>query len=271
MILPHTLIHGIEMYYEVHGTGQPLLLIAGLASDSQSWKPVLGDLRKNYTVIIFDNRGCGRTRPMDCASTIADMADDSLSLLTHLGIQTAHLLGHSMGGFIAMECAIRHPERVKSLILAATSSCNSQRNNDLLKKWSIDRCNGMALEQWFMNLFPWLFTDRFLQDQTAMNSAMQFAVHYPYQQSAEAFSRQAQAITAFNRTSDLAKIAVPVLVMAGQYDRLFAEQVGRELAAPMANAEFKMIKNAAHSIHVEQPQIFVRAVDAFLKDKGNFK
>ena len=100
--MPMAKVNDLEIYYEIHGEGPPLLLVAGLASDSQSWQPVLDSLAADYQVIVFDNRGVGRTTPQEAGNSISRMADDCVGFARQLGIGKFHLLGHSMGGFIAL-------------------------------------------------------------------------------------------------------------------------------------------------------------------------
>lgn len=96
--MPNTVINGVDLYYEIHGKGMPLMLVAGLASDSQSWKPIIGDLSRHYLVITTDNRGVGRTKPQNIGISIQQIADDCIALIRHLGSSSVNLLGHSMGG-----------------------------------------------------------------------------------------------------------------------------------------------------------------------------
>jgi pimeloyl-ACP methyl ester carboxylesterase len=99
------LTNNIELFYEIRSEGPPLILIAGLASDSQSWEPVMGSLSENFKVISLDNRGVGRTIHQDIDISIEKMTDDCISLLGHLGLESVHVLGHSMGGFVALDMA----------------------------------------------------------------------------------------------------------------------------------------------------------------------
>src|SRR5437899_7562419 len=163
---------GIDSYYEIQGEGAPLLLIAGLASDSQSWQPVIAELASHYRVITVDNRGTGRTTPQDAPTSIRAMTDDCVALLDHLGLPSVHVLGHSMGGFVAQDCAIRHPERVDALVLAATSSVSPRRNNDLFSDWADALSNGADMSAWFRNLFYWIFTARFFDDGRGIEEAV---------------------------------------------------------------------------------------------------
>ena len=141
-------INGIDLYYEIHGKGAPLLLIAGLASDSQSWLTVLNELSKHYQVIVFDNRGTGRTTPHEIKTSIELMSADCMDLIGALGIEKVNILGHSMGGFIALDCAIRYPQNISRMILAATSASSSA--NHLSKSfwsgiWFVDIINHLHI------------------------------------------------------------------------------------------------------------------------------
>lgn len=114
-------LNGVDVYYEVHGGGPSLVLIAGIASDSQSWLPVVAPLAEHFTVIVYDNRGVGRTTPQDADVSMALLADDCAALIEHLGYSKVHLLGHSMGGFVAQDVAARYPDRIGHLILVGTA------------------------------------------------------------------------------------------------------------------------------------------------------
>ena len=111
----------INLYYEVHGEGQPLLLIMGYGSNSGHWFVILPHLVSRFKVIIFDNRGTGRSDKPDIPYTAEMMTGDIIGLLDAIGIGAAHVFGVSMGGMIAQELALRHPGRVKKLILGCTS------------------------------------------------------------------------------------------------------------------------------------------------------
>src|SRR2546422_8912476 len=115
-----TKINGIEIYYEVDGSGEPLLLIMGLGANATGWYAQIPALSKEYQVITFDNRGAGRSEKPNEPYTMPQMAEDAIGVLDTLGIGAAHVFGMSLGGMIAQELILRHPERVKTLILGGT-------------------------------------------------------------------------------------------------------------------------------------------------------
>lgn len=253
----------VDLCYEVRGSGKPLLLLAGLAADSSFWVAAVNTLAERHQVILVDNRGCGRTTPLNAPSSIHAMADDSMALVTHLGLPRVDMVGHSMGGMIAQACALHHPDLVDRLVLAATAPVNTARNNDLFATWTtmfetVDRA------MWFRNLFYWVFSARFFDDPAKVSALVQLATGYPYQQSTQALRTQVAAIAAFDITGALASIRAPALVLAGTDDQLFAVAGSATYARALPRATFEAIDGAAHSIPNEFPQAFTRSVLNFL-------
>ena len=253
----------VELYYEVRGSGKPLLLVAGLAADSAYWLPVVDALAAKYRVILLDNRGSGRTTPLDAATGIGTMADDCMTLVRHLGLPKVHLAGHSMGGMIVQDCAIRYPDLVDRVVLTATAPVASARSNDLFANWAalfdtVDR--GL----WFRNLFLWVFSARFFDNAKAVEALVQLATSYPYQQSPTALRNQVRAIAAFDATTSLSAIRARTLVLAGTDDLVFPIAASAAFAKAIPHASFAPIEGAAHSIPVEFPQEFTRRVIDFL-------
>lgn len=262
--MPSTLINGVDLYYECHGKGSPLLLIAGLASDSQSWQPIVEALSRHHLLILPDNRGAGRTKPQDIETSIPQMADDCMALMEQLGFSSAPLLGHSLGGFVALDCAIRFPERVSALILAATSAANSARNNALFQDWVTYLRSGMDLALWFRNIFYWIFSQRLFEDEAALDDALRFALAYPYPQSADAFEKQVNAIMGFHCRERLPSIKQRTLILCGKDDLLFPAEESVDVLQTIPRATVAMIEGAAHSIHMDNPRGFADHVLHFL-------
>jgi pimeloyl-ACP methyl ester carboxylesterase len=263
--MPNVILNDISLYYEIHGSGPPLMMVAGLASDSQSWGPMVEDLARDFLVIVTDNRGVGRSTQTGIGITIPAMADDHLALIDHLGMGAVHLLGHSMGGFIALECAIRCPSRVAGLILAGTGAAASERDRRLFDSWASGLESGMEPRRWLMELFPWLFTRRFLENGDAVEAAVRYALDYPYPQGAGAFRKQVEAIAGFDRSAGLAGIKPPALVIHGREDKLFPAEESLRMFAAIPAIEVSLIEGAAHSIPVEQPEPFAAAIRKFLQ------
>ena len=259
-----TLRHdGVELYYEVRGTGKPLLLIAGLAADQAFWLGALDALAAQRQVILLDNRGSGRTTPADATTSIAAMAGDCAALLAHLDRGRADVVGHSMGGMIAQELALRAPALVDRVVLASTAPVVDARNNALFASWAalfpqIDRA------AWFRNLYFWVLSTRFFASPKTVAALVQLATNYPYQQTPLALSRQVEAIAQFDVTARLSSLAARTLVLAGTEDLLFPIAQSAAFAKSIPHATFVAVEGAAHSFPAESPQVFVRHVLDFL-------
>ena len=254
----------VELYFEEHGAGRPLLLIAGLASDSQSWLPAVPALAARHRVIVVDNRGCGRTLPQDAPCSIARMADDCAALLGHLGLARVDVVGHSMGGFVAQSLAARYPEQVDQLVLAATAASNSPRNDLLFRAWAAAMAAGQDPAQWLLQLLLWILSPRFFADPAAVRAAIDYGLTYPYPQAATAFAAQVEALCSFDGTAALSRFPPRTLVLAGADDVLFPLTACRELQAAIPGAALAVIDGAAHSIALEQPAAFAAAVLGFV-------
>ncbi len=259
-----SIIKEFGLYYKEYGSGEPLLLIAGLASDSQSWLTVITKLSKYYKVIVFDNVGVGRSSQDNTGATITTMADDCAKLLEYLNIKSANICGHSMGGMIAMDLAIRYPEKVNKLILVATSPKLSARNISLFNDWSLYLQLGMKKELWFRNLFYWIFTPDFFNDSAIVNQTIKMSINYRYPQSNASFNNQVIAISSFNCENKLSLIKAKTLAIFGEFDLLFEYKNKSLITDNIPDCEYVIIPNAAHSIHVDNPDFFIKTLLNFL-------
>src|SRR6476659_3386541 len=117
--MPHAQLDGRRLFYDEAGEGEPLLLVQGMSGTRLSWgDPFLAALHEGgFATVAYDHRGVGRSDPIDLAAplAIADLAEDAAALLDAVGLETAHVLGVSMGGMVAQELALRHPERLRSV------------------------------------------------------------------------------------------------------------------------------------------------------------
>ncbi len=169
--MPTVKVRDINMYYEIHGEGEPLVLIHGIL-DISGWSNQIPTLSQRYRVVAFDNRGVGRTDSTEPPYTTAGMADDTAGLLDVLGIDQAHIVGYSLGGAIAQELAIKYPERVKSLILAGAFARLSpivlSRNKLFMRMLK----EGIDIEIALRDFYLWSFSDRFFEDEAQVAAAV---------------------------------------------------------------------------------------------------
>ncbi len=269
--MPQLIRDDISLYYEVKGEGEPLLLIAGLASDSQSWQPILSDLTAQYQVVIYDNRGVGRTLPHSAASSIQKMADDAIALLDHLGMASTTIIGHSMGGMIAQHLASHYPHRVNRLILLATAAQNSARNNQLFHDWLDYWRAGLPPDLWFKNVFYWIFSSDFFNSSESVQQAVAYAISYPYPQSLEGFERQVTALLHANLTGQLSSIHQPTLIVYAENDLVFPANEVLTGLIQISHHHCVMIEKSGHSLVVEKPTAVAQIILKFLASHSRLR
>ena len=270
-------VGSVELYYEEHGTGDPLLLIMGLAADSQAWMFQIPDFAKQYRVIAFDNRGVGRSSKPAGPYTIHEMADDTLGLLDALKIDKAHVVGVSMGGMIAQELVLRNPERVRALVLACTypePDADIERARTFTVEQfggSVDASGGIHVDLKALNpmmflqqLLPNVFNQSFIEKELP-NLMQVFSGALQYGFSMEAILGQVGAVMTHKATDRLHAIKSPTLVITGDADRLVPPASSDILAREIPNARLVKIPGGSHGFNFETPQLFNDAVLDFLK------
>lgn len=262
--MPTIKLGNFSCYYEVHGTGDPLVLIAGLGSDSASWMSVVKELSICSRTIIFDNRGCGRSDTPSEAYTICDMADDVIQLLDALGIQQTNILGHSMGGYIAQELAIHYPQRVNKLVLASTSFVSSKRNNALFEDFIRQLQKGDDFEAWIRRWAFWLFSSQCFAQPEFVRTFVTYGVAYPYRQQADGLRGQVEAIASFDARDKTKMIKAKTLILEGENDILILPQEAMALAKSIEGSDVQLLKDTGHCIHIENPGLFTKSVLKFL-------
>ena len=264
-------IDDLEMYYEIHGNGFPLVLISGYSGSTESWDvlvPRVRDLSKHYRVVIFDDRVTGRSSAPEGDYSIKAMGDDVAGLLNSLRISKAHVLGQSMGGMIAQELAINHPQKVNGLILVCTTprgiastTIPGQREALEKLKWMFAPPFGMSEESAFEEIIKLCYHRKFFDKNKA--SIMAFMPNYPT--SFSTLEKHYDAIVKFDAYNKLEMIRSESLVIHGEGDRLILPEGAGMLAKRIPNAELKMFKQAGHVVLEEKWQEAKPAILNFLK------
>lgn len=263
--MPITTVNNISLYYEQHGEGRDhLILIGGLSSDHQVWKSSLRHFSKHFRVLIFDNRGAGRSSAPDYPYTTAMMAQDVLQLMDTLDIKRAHVLGHSMGGCIAQQMALIAPEKINKMIIACSRAKPNQLANMILTTREKLQANGVSAKLLAEYVMPFLFSETFLQDETRLKGFVQWTLQNPFPQSALGFSHQLQAVKSHDVSRELSAIQTTTLVIAGDADILMPQSSAKIFADQLKNSTFVVIPDCAHMPHVEKSKEFSEIVMQFL-------
>jgi pimeloyl-ACP methyl ester carboxylesterase len=269
-------VGSLELYYEEHGSGDPLLLVMGLGADSAAWMFQVPDFARHHRTIVFDNRGVGRSSKPSGPYTIHEMADDAAGLLDALGIARAHVVGISMGGMIAQELALRHPGRVRSLVLGCTFP-EPDVETERQRQFSISELGGTitatgetkidvsALDPlaFFQHMLPRVFNQSFID--TELPKLVQvFSGALMYGFSMQAILGQVEAIMGHKTTDRLHQITAPTLVITGDEDLLVSPANSDVLAANIPGAKLVKVPGGSHGFNFETPDVFNRHVLDFL-------
>ena len=250
------------MHYEEHGEGQPLVLISGLGHDLSAWSRYLPGLARRYRVIVFDNRGSGQTGAPDGPWTIRMMAADTAGLLDALEIDRTHVLGVSMGGYIAQELALAHPRRVAGLVLATTSVGPYLLKMSILEEWARPALAGIDPLAFFQIMLPFMFNDRCFEQPGVLEMAV--ATIAPHTDTPPpVLARQMIACVEHDARDRIGLITAPTLVLAGRQDPFVPFSLSEELAALIPGARLHVLEGGGHGFLATADE-FNRAVLEFL-------
>lgn len=254
----------IDIYYELHGQGPPLVLIMGLRRNAQWWYQQIPAFSKHFRVLVFDNRGSGRSSQPDTPYSIALLAADAIALLEHLNIGRADILGYSMGGYIAQELAIRRPEMVRRLVLVSTGAGGASGVRMAPEqRREFENVAGLSpAEALQKNLFAY-FSPAY-SDSHPQEMARFMEVSLRHLQAPQAFLRQYQACLEHDTTGRLGQVTAPALIMAGNEDPVLPPANAHILKQLLPQAELQLFPGGRHSFMLQMPAEFNRAVLRFL-------
>lgn len=261
--MPNAPVRDIVTYYEEAGSGPPLLMIMGFNGDLQAWAFQVPALSKHFRVITFDNRGAGRTSAPDKPYTIAGMADDTAALMDRLGIAKAHVLGFSMGGYIAQSLALAHPGKVDKLILLSTGPGIDGYGRAVVRSFIDIRRSNLSREQFVRFMAPWLYSPELLDDEARLQRSILNSVNNPYAQQDHAFLRQAEAILGWDIEGRHGEIKQDTLVLCGNDDILVPPRNSEKLAQLLPSAKLQML-SGAHVGVIEYANDYNAAILEFL-------
>ena len=255
-------VKGIRIYYETYGEGHPLVLIGGLGSEIQSWATQIPIYSKHFQVIVFDNRGAGKSDKPDIPYTIELMADDTAGLLDKLGVKSAFVAGKSMGGMIGQWLAIKYPEKVNKLVLGCASASRDEVGNEILRMGR-ETATKIGMKSVWLTAIFWGYTRAYVErNLSSIKEALAKVPENP--EALTGYIRQSLACEGHNTTDLVGKIKCPTLVMHGEHDLSVSQKRAFELAELIPGAELKIFKGVRHGFWREKQEEVDRLVLDFL-------
>jgi pimeloyl-ACP methyl ester carboxylesterase len=258
-------INGVELAYELRGTGSPLVMIHGAQGDQTMFTDLASRFAGNFRVLTFDQRGSGLSEKPHTAYSIGMLADDTAALMDHLGVSPAHVIGVSMGGTIAQELVLRHPAKVRSLILGCTTPGGRKAvrigGGAFAAAYSTQP---MSAEERGRALAEAAFTKGYIEQHPEIIPAM---IEARRQRPLDpvALEQRMKAVLAHDAYDRLPEISCPTLVITGKDDALVAWQNSQLLAERIPGAKLVLLQPAGHCFWLEQPQQSRDAMADFLE------
>ena len=264
--MPTIEANGIEHYYELHGKGAPLVLAAGMGGTANYWAEQVPEFARDRQVLVYDQRGTGRTTHARVES-IDQLAQDLLALLDALGLERVDFVGHSTGANIGQILGIEHPGRIGKLVLYATTTHGDAYR---AKVWRVRRA---ILERLGPELYGdmtslMLYPPRWIaenHERLEKQQALQAGMLAP----AEVMASRIEAIQAFDRRADLARIAAETLIVCARDDIQTPLYFSEALAASIPSARLAVLDYGGHACSRTVPEEFNALVRAFLEGDPN--
>jgi pimeloyl-ACP methyl ester carboxylesterase len=248
----------VKIHYEVFGEGPPVVLVAGLGDDRLSWQAQVEELQRAHEVIVFDNRGIGKSTIVPGPYEIRDMSEDCHTLVESLGVSGVTAIGSSMGGAICQLWALEHPQDVDRLILTNTWGRRDPFLEALFSHWI--RLGEQGKKQAIAeSLLLFCYSPEFLEANPRTVDEF-LASELPDLTGFIAASHACRSHELGDRAQDISQ---PTLVIAGEHDILTRPQFSHELAAQIPKSELETL-STGHMIFWERPTEFINLVHQFL-------
>jgi len=253
-------------FYEVVGDGEPLIMIPGLAATSRVWDPIVPDLSQFFSLILYDNRGIGKSLAKRKPNTLSDMVSDIVELLDFLQIDRVHVLGASLGGVIAQRLAIDHPSRINRLVLVSCADAFSPylRQITMLLAHSLRRFP----KEMFVRTLELLATAPEFLDANADLVEQRVQNKCRTRVSARAVGNQLRCLARSEVDPKHYRIVAPTLVVAGEYDPIIPGCYARRMSEKIPGSVYVSVPNAGHNPLIDHPQQVLARVIEFLQDRG---
>ncbi len=262
--MPKAALKDGEIFYEVAGSGPPLLLVPGLGGIGAFWKAQVAAFSPHFTVITHDHRGCGQSSHTRRAYTVEGMAEDVIGLMDALKIERAHYVGHSTGGAIGQVLAATRPDRIGRLVLGATwrvADAYFRLLFDVRKRVLLDSGNEAYAEAAALALFPPSYISAHAQTLAAERRAALAVAADP-----AITASRIDAICAFDGTPHLAKIGQPTLIVVAEDDVVTPRYLSDDLKRHLPRALYRVMDRGGHMVPRTEEQAFNGIVLPFLRD-----
>lgn len=256
-----------RLHYLDIGSGEPVVLIHGLAGDHTAWLPYVNQLKSDFRVIAFDNLGAGRSPPAPQGVTLKDLARSTIELLDHLDVVDCHVVGRSMGGAVAQEMARLQPQRIKSMVLAASLAKLDPLGRRLIENMRDIILWGRTWADWARISVPAFISPDFFNRKPEALARVE-ALLSDESRDRQSYVNLANAVLSFDSTPWLSAVKTPTLIMAGRADPICSMTATQWMIDRLPEARIAIFEHSSHFFLMEEPEASMSAISSWLERVG---
>ncbi len=257
--------HGAEIYVEQVGSGEPLLFLPGLGTTHDTWSQLAEVMKDDYRLVLFDLRGSGSSSMSEAVYSLAGLASDALEVMTSLGHEKFHLVGLSLGSFVAQNVAVMAPERLSSLTLIGSTMGGPQHvapSNEVISFFMT--MGSMPPDQRVaLGLKLALHPDWAAANETIVARYAEYSLQNP--QDPVTLSKQIMIGTMFDFSQQAGTIHTPTLIIHGAQDQVVPVDNARKLAALIPESKLVVLEGSGHASHIDAAKRVADAINSFLE------
>ena len=262
--MPKVDIGDAEIHYEEAGSGDPIMFVPGLGGGGAVWTNQIPAFSDGYRTIVHDHRGCGQSTYSRIEYSVDQMADDAIRLMDKLGIEKAHVVGRSMGGAVAQHMALKAPERLQSMALAASFARLDPLGSQVI-------ANLQQLLTWRKSWAEWaphavyLFVAPGFYNANADLMAKITALVSGEDRDMVSYDNLATACIEHDVLDRLSEVKTPTLVMGGRFDPICSMTAQNWMMDQLPNAELEVFENSSHFFLMEEAEKAMTSIEAWFK------
>lgn len=263
--MPFAKVNDIDLYYEVHGKGTPIVFLSGFSTHRLTWLSFIEPFKDDFQLILLDHRGAGQSSAPPPPYTIEQLASDTIKLMDFLNVDQAHMVGSSMGTAIVQTIAHKYSERIKksALIapfakLPAASLLKSEATGKLIQ-------SGAPLNLVIETVIPWLFGRDFISNPDKVAAKIDEMTNNPYLQSQSGFAGQLEALKQFDSTPFVKTLSTEFLLLAGEEDLSSPLYCAKFLHDHLPISTLHTFPRVGHMIHAERCDEVISLIKQFFQ------
>lgn len=266
----YLLKNGKKIYYEIHGEGEPLVILNGIMMSTKSWSEFIEPLSKNNQLILIDFLDQGQSDKLEAGYNHSLQVESTMELLNEITTEPIHLFGISYGGEIAIQIALNYPDRIKKLLLFNTCSETSYWLEEVGNAWNKATEDP---EAYYLTTIPFIYSPMFFtKNKEWMEKRKKVLIPiFSDQHFIQSMIRLTDSSVDYNITARLGEITIPTLIVGAEYDFVTPFYQQKELHQGISSSELVFIPDSGHGIMYEKPVLFTSLIKGFVQpDKTNY-